>query len=60
MQKELTFYLVRHGRTIWNEQGLMQGSGNSDLTEEGIKINGESITRYSFCRCLFQLFTTNY
>jgi phosphoglycerate mutase len=37
MQKELTFYLVRHGRTIWNEQGLMQGSGNSDLTEEGIK-----------------------
>ena len=37
MQKELTFYLVRHGRTIWNEQGLMQSSGNSDLTEEGIK-----------------------
>ena len=37
MQKELTFYLVRHGRTIWNEQGLMQGSENSDLTEEGIK-----------------------
>ena len=37
MQKELTFYLVRHGRTIWHEQGLMQGSGNSGLTEEGIK-----------------------
>lgn len=37
MQKELTFYFIRHGRTLWNEQGLMQGSGNSDLTEEGIR-----------------------
>lgn len=37
MQKELTFYLIRHGRTIWNDQGLMQGSGNSNLTEEGVK-----------------------
>lgn len=36
MKKELTFYLVRHGRTLWNEQGLMQGSGNSDLTEQGV------------------------
>lgn len=37
MQKELTFYLIRHGRTVWNDQGLMQGSGNSNLTEEGVK-----------------------
>ena len=37
MQKELTFYLIRHGRTVWNDQGLMQGSGNSDLTEGGVK-----------------------
>lgn len=37
MKKELTFYLIRHGRTLWNEQGLMQGSGNSDLTEQGVR-----------------------
>lgn len=37
MTKNLTFYFIRHGRTIWNEQGLMQGSGNSNLTEEGIQ-----------------------
>ena len=37
MKKQLTFYFIRHGRTVWNEQGLMQGSGDSPLTEEGIK-----------------------
>ena len=37
MNKHLTFYLVRHGRTLWNEQGLLQGFGNSDLTELGVK-----------------------
>ena len=37
MNKHLTFYLVRHGRTLWNEQGLLQGFGNSDLTEQGVK-----------------------
>ena len=37
MKKQLTFYFIRHGRTIWNEQGLMQGSGDSPLTEEGIQ-----------------------
>ena len=37
MNKHLTFYLVRHGRTLWNEQGLLQGFGNSDLTELGIQ-----------------------
>ena len=26
-----------HGRTLWNEQGLLQGFGNSDLTEQGVK-----------------------
>ena len=24
MKKQLTFYFIRHGRTVWNEQGLMQ------------------------------------
>lgn len=37
MSKNLTFYLIRHGRTVWNEQGLLQGLGNSDLTENGVK-----------------------
>ncbi len=37
MKKDLTFYLIRHGRTIWNEQGLMQGSGNSDLSAQGVR-----------------------
>ena len=37
MNKHLTFYFVRHGRTLWNEQGLLQGFGNSALTELGVK-----------------------
>ena len=37
MKKQLTFYFIRHGRTVWNEQGLMQGSGDSPLIEEGIQ-----------------------
>ncbi|WP_439241761.1 histidine phosphatase family protein [Lonepinella sp. BR2474] len=37
MNKDLRFYFVRHGRTIWNEKGLMQGSGNSNLTEQGVQ-----------------------
>lgn len=37
MSKQLTFYFIRHGRTQWNEQGLLQGSGNSPLTEQGIQ-----------------------
>ena len=36
MSKQLTFYFIRHGRTQWNEQGFLQGSGNSLLTEQGI------------------------
>ena len=58
MKKQLTFYFIRHGRTVWNEQGLMQGSGDSLLTEEGIKSavktgqalqNVDFIAAYSSC-----------
>ena len=58
MKKQLTFYFIRHGRTVWNEQGLMQGSGDSPLTEEGIKSavktgqalqNVDFIAAYSSC-----------
>ncbi|MDO5054835.1 MAG: histidine phosphatase family protein [Pasteurella oralis] len=46
MMKTLRFYLVRHGKTLWNEQGLFQGSGNSPLTDSGIqgaKLTGEAL-----------------
>ena len=36
MKKQLTFYFIRHGKTFWNTEGLMQGHGDSPLTEEGI------------------------
>ena len=58
MKKQLTFYFIRHGRTVWNEQGLMQGSGDSPLTEEGIQSavktgqalqNVDFIAAYSSC-----------
>ncbi|QLB14389.1 phosphoglycerate mutase [Mannheimia granulomatis] len=32
----LTIYLVRHGKTVWNIEGRLQGSGDSALVEEGI------------------------
>lgn len=51
MKKQLTFYLIRHGRTVWNEQGLMQGSGNSPLTEQGIqgaKLTGQALKEVPF------------
>lgn len=51
MNKNLTFYFIRHGRTVWNEQGLMQGSGNSDLTEEGIQgavLTGKTLKEIPF------------
>ncbi|WP_035322103.1 histidine phosphatase family protein [Peribacillus kribbensis] len=33
----LTVYLVRHGKTEWNEQSRWQGRGNGELTQEGIQ-----------------------
>ncbi len=30
------FGLLRHGQTVWNKERRIQGSGNSDLTPEGI------------------------
>ena len=35
--KKVTFYYVRHGRTLFNKVGKMQGWCDSPLTEEGIK-----------------------
>ncbi len=33
----MRLYVARHGQTLWNTQKRMQGWGNSDLTELGIK-----------------------
>lgn len=33
----MKFYVTRHGKTIWNEEGRIQGFLNSSLTEEGVQ-----------------------
>nr|WP_115322668.1 histidine phosphatase family protein [Pasteurella canis] len=51
VMKTLRFYLVRHGKTVWNEQGLFQGSGNSPLTDDGIqgaKLTGKALSDTPF------------
>lgn len=35
-EKTADFYFIRHGKTVWNTEGLMQGHGDSPLTEEGV------------------------
>lgn len=49
--KHLTFYLLRHGRTVWNEQGLLQGHSDSPLTEKGIadaQLTGKALAHIPF------------
>ena len=33
----MKLYVIRHGRTPWNEKGLMQGRVNIKLSETGKK-----------------------
>ncbi len=35
--KKINYYYVRHGRTVYNDQGRMQGWCDSPLTESGIQ-----------------------
>lgn len=52
MNKLLKLYLVRHGRTEWNEQGLLQGAKNSPLTPQGVagaKRTGFALQAIPFC-----------
>ena len=47
----LKLYLVRHGQTYWNANGMLQGHCNSNLTEEGIrqaKLLGEKLGDVDF------------
>lgn len=39
--KYTTFYIVRHGQTEWNIQGIIQGRHDSPLTEEGLNQIGK-------------------
>jgi broad specificity phosphatase PhoE len=32
-----TFYVVRHGETVWNSEGRLQGQMDSPLTEKGLE-----------------------
>lgn len=50
----LQLYLIRHGRTEWNEKGLLQSWGDSPLTEQGIsaaKRTGEALYNVAFSAC---------
>ena len=42
MDKTVEFYYVRHGRTLFNEIGRMQGYCDSPLTEDGIRMAVEA------------------
>ncbi|OGG15155.1 hypothetical protein A2773_04670 [Candidatus Gottesmanbacteria bacterium RIFCSPHIGHO2_01_FULL_39_10] len=37
MTKFCTFYIVRHGETVWNLEKRIQGHGDSPLTAKGLK-----------------------
>lgn len=50
----LQIYLIRHGRTEWNEKGLLQGWGDSPLTEQGIigaKLTSKALADIPFSAC---------
>ena len=49
-----TFYLVRHGETLFNTRGVCQGWSDSPLTEEGVAMArklGESFADIPFDGC---------
>ena len=51
---EYTFYLVRHGETLFNTRGVCQGWCDSPLTEEGVEMAkklGESFADVPFDAC---------
>lgn len=54
----LQVYLIRHGRTQWNEQRRLQGWGDSPLVEAGIigaKRTGQALADIPFSACYSSL-----
>lgn len=45
-----TFHIVRHGRTQWNEKGLLQGHSDSPLTEEAIELTKQAAEKLAHIR----------
>ncbi len=51
MKKTTTFYIVRHGETVWNVERRMQGRLDSPLTVQGVKhveLLSEKMSSYRF------------
>jgi len=47
----MELYIVRHGRTVWNKQGLIQGTSDAPLLPEGIVMaqrTGEGLADIKF------------
>lgn len=51
-------YLIRHGRTVWNDQGRLQGWQDSPLNDEGItsaQLTAKALSDVPFCACYTSL-----
>ncbi|MCL2874135.1 MAG: histidine phosphatase family protein [Defluviitaleaceae bacterium] len=46
----MLIYLTRHGETVWNTEGRMQGRQNSDLTQKGIAQAEALQQRFAFAK----------
>ena len=42
-----SLYIIRHGKTDWNEQHILQGKTDIPLNEEGIRMAKEACVKYS-------------
>lgn len=54
----ITVYLIRHGQTEWNIAGRLQGSQNSELTDQGIlgaQLTGQALQAVNFSACYSSL-----
>lgn len=49
-------YIIRHGKTDWNDKGLLQGTTDIELNEEGIKetkglVKKIDLSKIDICFC---------
>ena len=47
----MELYIVRHGQTVWNKEGRLQGSADIMLSEDGIELakkTGEALKNVYF------------